>query len=482
MNATAKPPARPAKLQLLGRTLVLQLHMVVRTLRIHDPTNRALLIATENLKDTINTIWAALDKTVRVQFVDGVVYLNDVRIRMDSSAHEQVQSLQNEFEERGLGGLAFARPVDSAALKDFLFRFSRPVANDEDRRELRKSLEEFKKLALELLDPSYFKDGLEEQALLRVDKKTFALQTYAKSIVAVREFVRDLHLGKDPTQGKLHVTRIVQDMVDIATERVNFTLKLAAIKTADEYAFNHAANTCILAIVLGRALKIDRLQLVDLGMSALFADVGFALLPPELLNRPQDLDEVEKSALRNAMVRQIRGVVGRGQVNDGLMRRVIVAFEHHMPYLDSEAGKPRPLHIFSRIVSVADAFDALTTRRPWREGFTADEAIRLLMQEAGTKFDPLVVKVLINLLGLYPLGCPVRLKSGETAVVYHNSNDPRLFDKPWVKVILDTRGKRVKRTLVRNLAGGQGPTHEIESVISAGRLGADVDPAMFAII
>ncbi|MEO1337596.1 MAG: hypothetical protein AAFV29_18275, partial [Myxococcota bacterium] len=56
---------RSTKVQLLGRTLVLQLHMVIRTLRIHDPTNRALLIATENLKDTINTLWAALDKTVR---------------------------------------------------------------------------------------------------------------------------------------------------------------------------------------------------------------------------------------------------------------------------------------------------------------------------------------------------------------------------------------------------------------------------------
>ncbi|MEL7372564.1 MAG: HD domain-containing phosphohydrolase, partial [Myxococcota bacterium] len=447
---------RSTKVQLLGRTLVLQLHMVIRTLRIHDPTNRALLIATENLKDTINTLWAALDKTVRVQFVEGVVYLNDVRIRMDLSTQGQVQTLQDEFVQRGLGGLAFARPVDSAALKDFLLRFSRPVNSDDDRKVLRAELESFRNFALELLEPAYFTAGFQEEEQLRVDKKTFALQTYAKSIVAVREFIRSVQKSEPSPDDRLQVTRIVQDMVDIATERVNFLLKLAAIKTADEYAYNHAANTCVLAIVLGRALNVDRLQLVDLGLSALFADIGFALLPSEVLDTPTTLSESERAILRDSMVRQIRAIVGRGQITEGLMRRVIVAFEHHVPYFNAEADRPNELHLFSRIVAVADTFDALTTRRPWREGYTADEAIRLIMEDAGSKFDPLVVKVLVNLLGLYPLGCAVRLVSGETAVVYHNSNDPRLFDRPWVKVLLDEHGQRVKRTIVRNLANGDG--------------------------
>ena len=481
MSLTVHRSSKSAKIQLLGRTLVLQLQMVIRTLRIHDPTNRALLIATENLKDTINTLWAALDKTVRLQFVDGVVYLNDVRIRMDISAHEQVEVLQKEFAERGLGGLAFARPVDSAALKDFLLRFSRPVTTDEERRQLRSELEAFRDLALELLDPAHFSAGLEEEEHLRVDKKTFALQTYAKSIVAVREFVRAVQDGNDPTQGKLQVTRIVQDLVDIATERVNFLLKLAAIKTADEYAFNHAANTCVLSIILGRALMVDRLRLVDLGLSALYADIGFALLPPELTETAVKLSETERAAVRDAMIRQIRAILGQGQINDGMMRRVVVAFEHHQSYLDPGTGKARQLHLFSRIVSVADAFDALTTRRPWREGYTADEAVRMLMEDAGEKFDPLVVKVLINLLGLYPLGCAVRLESGETAVVYHNSNDPRLFDRPWVKVIFDQGGQRVKRTIVRNLANGEGPGHRIQAVIPSSQV-PGIDPAMVSIL
>ena len=107
------------KLQTLAKRMVLQLHMVLKTVRIHDPNNNALLVTTENLKDTINTLWAALGG-IKFQFVDDVAYLNDVRVRLDSSASEQVAWLRGEFTQRGLGGLAFSRPVGTLALREFL--------------------------------------------------------------------------------------------------------------------------------------------------------------------------------------------------------------------------------------------------------------------------------------------------------------------------------------------------------------------------
>ena len=163
-------PGATAKLQRLGRTLVLQLHRVLRTMRIHDPTNKALLIATENLKDTINTLWAALDGDVRLQFVEGGVYLNDVRGRLDVSANEQVNLLEKEFEERGLGGIAFSRPVDSRSLRDFLLSFAAPIENEQDLEACKRSLEEFRELALEPLGPRAFNDCFEEEQALRIDK------------------------------------------------------------------------------------------------------------------------------------------------------------------------------------------------------------------------------------------------------------------------------------------------------------------------
>lgn len=468
-----------AKLQGLAQRLVLQLHMVLRTLRIHDPGNRALLVATENLKDSINTLWAAVEGPVRLQFVEGEVYANDVRLRFEPGLRDQVRSLEQELLQRELGGLAFARPVDSAGLRDFLIAFGRSAPTDEGAADLRTALLEMRDLAVELLDPARF-EAAEEAGELRIDKKTFALQTYAKSIVAVREFVDSLKEGRD-ADNRLRITRIVMDLVDIATERVNFLLRLSAIKQADNYDFNHATNTCILSIILGRALEVDRLALVDLGTSAILADVGFALLPPELIRTERKLSDAERHDVRDAMARQIRALIGTGQLTDAMMRRVIVAYEHHLPFTHPESGKQGYTHLFSRIVQVADAFDALTTRRPWREGYTADEALRILVQDAGERYDPLIVKMLVNLLGMHPLGSAVRLGTGEVGVVYHNPSDPEHFGQPWVRLVRDEHGQPILRTVIRNLANVEGPAGQIVANVRPREL-EGLDPGIAIIL
>ncbi len=469
------------KRQLLGRRLVLQLHMVLRTMRIHDPTNKALLIATENLRDTINTLWASLDGVVQIQFVEGVVYLNDMRLRLEFTIRDQVLFLQREFEVREMGGLAFSRPVDSVTLRNFILAFVRPIESQKDVESMRRSLEEFKELALELLGPKEFSDGESEDSELRIDRKTFAVQTYSKAIIATREFVHAIRDGNDPMAGKLPLTRIVQDLVDIATERVNFLLKLSAIKQAFDYDFNHAANTCVLSIILGRALNIGRVDLVDLGTAALLADVGFALVSSDMAAQDAELSPKERVELHEAMIRQIRSIIGRGKLNDAMIRRVIVAYEHHKPYRDPETKKVAKIHIFSRVVAVADAFDALTTRRPWREGYTADEALNILLRDSGQKFDPLVVRVLVNLMGLYPLGSAVRLDSGEIAVVYHNSHDPKFFEKPWVKVVRDADGNAIKGTAIRNLADHDGAGNRVVRMARGRELGG-LDAGMCVVL
>lgn len=457
------------KVQAMGRQLVTQLTMVLRTSRIHDPTNNALLIATENLKDTINTLWAALNG-IRLQFVEELVYLNDARLRMDPSLLTHVEHLRKDFAARGLGGLAFQRPVDTATLRDFLVLLAKPPQGENDFDELKRSLSEMKELALELLEQRTFADqGTADE--IRVDKKTFALQTYAKSVVAAKEAMKLVQSGEDPMKGRVSVTRVVQDLIDIATERVNFLLKLGAIKKSDEYPFNHAANTCVLSLVIGKALRIDRLELVDLGTAAFFADMGFSLLPADILDKPEEMTEETREAVRDAMMRTVRMLIGDGKINASVMRRTIVAYEHHLPYMDPKTGHPMETHLFSRIVAVADAYDALTTRRPWRDGYPPDEALRILGEEAGQRFDPMIVKILVNLMGLYPLGSTVRLDSGELAVVYHNSNDPRLFEKPYVRVVRDASNQPIKKTVIRNLAEHQGPGGTILGVVSASETG-----------
>lgn len=478
MTQSAVRAALTPKIQTNGRKLVMQLYMVLRTSRIHDPSNNALLVATENLKDTINALWAALG-SVRLQFIEDLVYLNDVRLRMDAAMMQHVDELKKTFTARGLGGLAFSRPVDTLALRDFLVLLAKPITSEDDQVAFRESLEAMKNIALELLGQRSFVDDHDEE--IKIDKKTFALQTYAKSVVAARECATAMAEGHDPFVGKLHVLRIIQDLVDIATERVNFLLKVSAIKSASDYTSNHAANTCVLSIVIGKALKIDRLALVDLGVGAFLADMGFALSESELLERTDELSDAERRELVDAMGATVRRLIGDGRINTPAILRAIIAYEHHTPYLDEQTGRPNDLNLFSRIVAVADAYDALTTKRPWREGFPPDEALKMMMKDAGTKFDPVMVKILVNLLGLYPLGCVVKLDSGETAVVYHNSNDPHRFEQPWVKVVRDAQGQRIKKTVIRDLAEHEGEGSKIVGTVAAPDLDG-IDPAMIVAV
>ncbi|MBI4820696.1 MAG: hypothetical protein HY791_30810 [Deltaproteobacteria bacterium] len=450
--------------QALGRRLVAQIHQLLRTFRIHDSSNRALTVATETLRDTINQLFDEVGP-IRIQFVDDQVYLNDVRLRADTTTLEHATVLYSELRTRNMGGLAFAKRVETAGLQTFLTHLAAPVENPEDVARLRQSLEGLRDVAIDLLGPRSFgdADGASEQ--IRIDKKTFALQAYAKAQVAAHECFDAMKNGLDPLEARLSPNRVVQDMVDIATERVNFLLKLGVIKQSADYPSGHAANTCVLAIILGKGLGLSRLDLAELGLAGLFADVGFVLMSQDLLNEPRALTPEEKKEVLSEMIQGARGLIGKGKISDATIRRVIVAHEHHEPF-----NGPKRLHPFSRIIAVADAYDALTTTRPWREGYTADEALRILIEEAGKRFDPIVVKTLTNLMGLYPLGSHVRLDSGEVAIIYHNSNDPALFEKPWVRVVYDVQNKPIQRTLIRKLAEHQGPGGQIIEFVGSEQL------------
>jgi len=122
-----------------------------------------------------------------------------------------------------------------------------------------------------------------------------------------------------------------------------------------------------------------------------------------------------------------------------LLRRLVVAFEHHIAFDGSgypEALRGGKTDLFTRIVAIVDAFDAMTTRRPARQAMPPDEALRNLLSNAGTRYDPLVLKVFVNTVGIYPVGTVLQLSNGMYGMVVITGRSPHL-DRPKVKVIAD---------------------------------------------
>jgi hypothetical protein len=402
--------------QALGRRVVGQMVAVLRMLRVHDPRNQAVSSAVEALVSHLNGLIAILGGQAQIQFVDDALYLNEVRLPGGPVWSEPIDVLKRELDARKIGGISLSAPVEPLGLLALLGAIAKVQEGDRDgARRLREVVTTIKpRLAIELLESRSFLDRDEYEAL-RGGRRRFALDCYARAMVAFRESLDATRLGMDPLSGRLPIVRIVQDLIEVAEERPDFLLSLPISARLSEgdgalppYPQRHAANTCLYAVLIGKVLRLPRVGLLELGTAALTADIGFAMLKEDLAERDRAWSENERAQVLAAMIKSSEALIQSGPINDARMRWSIVIFEHHTPYLDA-GGRPADLHTDSKIVAVADAFDALTTRRPWREALSHKEALGLLRSEAGSRYDPVVVGALAGLLATYSAMISARL-------------------------------------------------------------------------
>jgi HD-GYP domain-containing protein (c-di-GMP phosphodiesterase class II) len=399
-----------AELQAYARRAITQLNNAVRTLRIHEPTAPSVTSVLEALAGSLNGLADHFDASVRLEVASDVVFVNEVRVRITATSAAQVEVLEGELRSRNIGGLTFQRPVRVEAIRTFLAAFARKAESAEDRDRLLRQLTTLgRDFGVELLESRALLNA-EEAAETTRDPKQAALEIYARLVVAFDTFVATLEDGGDPLEGRLGVVRLAQELVDLTAERTDHLLSLPLLRRANAAAFDkavpryasaHAAQTAVWAALIGRALELDRLALLDLGVSALLGDIGFALLPESLTDRQGTMGPDELRELQRAMTRATGALLGHGRIDEAMKRHLVVAYEHHGYYVDPDTGAPADMHVLSRITAVACAFDAMTSARPWRPAMTQKKALEILRREAGTRFDPVVVHALSNVLTTY---------------------------------------------------------------------------------
>lgn len=400
----------PAEVQSWARRTIAQLNNAIRTLRIHEPSHPSVTAIVDPLATSLNSLAAHFGKTLTIELASDVVLFNEVRFRVTATSAAQVEVFRAELEGRRIGGLAFQPPVRADALRTYLHVFAKKPESPEERDRLTRSLVALgRDHGIRLLDPRTFVDE-EDAELIRTSQRTFALEAYARLIVAFEVFVSALEDGEDPLEGRLHIVQLVQHLIDVSVDRVDHLLSIPLLRraagsafdrAAPRYASVHAANMCVWAVLIGRVLGMERVALLDLGISALLGDLGFAVLPEAMTEREMELSAEERELVRAAMTRASGALLGAGRVNESMKRHLIVAHEHHNPYVDPATGRPAHLHVLSRITAVACAFDAMTSPRPWRQAMTQKKAMSILRGSSGGKFDPVVVEALGSLLSTY---------------------------------------------------------------------------------
>ncbi len=230
---------------------------------------------------------------------------------------------------------------------------------------------------------------------------------------------------------------IVNSLIELLTKDKIGLMGAATIKKYDEDTAHHSVNVCILSLLMGSRLQFDPTLTSALGLAALLHDIGKVRIPLDVLRKTGEFTHADREIMKRHTVhgaQLLRNLPGKARLG------MIVAFEHHANYdlsgYPDIVTKEHP-HILSRLVQIVDAFDAATSsRRIYRRPLAPDDAMRFILEGAGTIFDPELARVFLSTMGAYPVGTVVRLNTGELAVVkLPAERDTR---QPTVRVFADS--------------------------------------------
>lgn len=387
---------------------------------------------------------AILDKGEAIfKLRQNAIYFNDTKLKFAFSNYYLLKFMIDEFQKRDTGMICFRRGIEVEDLKKFILVFAKkPSESEHAPEDLQNELVEagVKNIALEKMSPS---DKTESQ-------KKDIMKTYFLSITHLKEIFEKYQ--KEECIPLTTTRRLMQALFDNVEEDEAFIQGLTTIKNFDEYTLNHSVNVCLLALSLGKRLGLDRNELVDLAIGAIFHDYGNLDIPKEILLKPGKLDESERDIIEHHPHYGAEKLIRMKTTSIVPLRAINIALEHHAR--EGQGGYPhytkkKNINLFSKIVKVTDVFDALTTARPYRtRSFTRGEALSMMLEKSGDEFDSLILKVFVNMMGACPVGSLVLLNTGEIGIVFELNPDPSFLLRPTVKVLTDREGSRIPGELV----------------------------------
>jgi hypothetical protein len=203
-----------------------------------------------------------------------------------------------------------------------------------------------------------------------------------------------------------------------------------------------SVNTAILAAFIAMELKFSHHKVMQIVTGALLHDVGMLRLPGEITNKSGGLSEAELLRVQAHPLYTYKIITKELLYPEDVG---LVALQHHERW-DGE-GYPRRISganidMGARIVSVADAFEAMVSEKPYRNSMMGYQAMKNLLSDNSRRFDPDVLKAFIKTMGIYPIGSVIMLNNGSIARVTEVQGDAPL--RPKIRLLIDEFGKMYK--------------------------------------
>ena len=271
---------------------------------------------------------------------------------------------------------------------------------------------------------------------------------------AVVSMFEEARMGNTVNEGG--AKQLVEEIAESVSRNPGALISLARLKTADDYTYMHSVAVCAMMVALAKQLKLDEAQTRSLGLAGLMHDLGKAVMPMHVLNKPGKLSPEEFEVIKSHPVEGHK-ILSAGPDLDPIV--LDVCLNHHEKTDGSgypNGLKAEQISLFAKMGAVCDVYDAITSNRPYKVGWDPAESLRKMAEWSHGHFDAKVFKAFVKCMGIYPVGSLVRLTSGRIGVVVDNTG--KSFTKPIVKIFFSTKSNM--RILPQLIDLSQGDIYE----------------------
>jgi len=423
----------------LGTQLVTQIYVLIKSSRIHGIENAALDQPVNSILTLVNTL--GKDKPVTLRLESDFLFLGENHLKVTVQRIAVFMGLIDNFNLWHIGAISLEPTVQSKDLREFAHLLVTLDPAVETLASLKQHMAN-RGVGGILLEEPKFKSG-------RLDPRTQTLHLSKNSYGLAASAVGDLdhNVKEGGTISFKSAKRAIQNIVDMMAYDESALMGLTNLRCHDEYTHNHSVNVSVLSIALANRVGYPKVELADLGLAALFHDMGKASIPIEVLNKPGEFSEEEWEAMRRHPTEGVLDLTKERGINNLPGRMAAAAFEHHMNFDFSGYPKlatPWKQSLTGRILMIADCYDAMTSSRVYRrDPIPPERVLKIMWGKSGQSFDPLLLKLFVTCVGIMPIGSLVLLDSNELAVVTRAPMDKENAERPWVKIVADTQGNSI---------------------------------------
>jgi len=393
-----------------GHRFVFLLNGLARTSRLYTGDNAALDAPAADFDAVLRGLIELLG-AVHLVNVEDQVFVNDVRLRVRPNEEVVIGTFATELQRHEVGGISFHAPLEMFETRLLAQALGAPAGNP-PRAALAEVVAGVR--SIEIFGRYRFRVTGERPAT-----RPSPAEAARHAAVVARQALAALGGGRLPNP--LPVRRAVVDLVDSSPGQ-DARLAVAPLRGgAGGAGERHLVSVCHLALLLGRALGLSEGALADLGVAAMLHDVGYVA--------GGDRNSHPSAGLR-LLLRQ-RGF------HEGKVRRLRMVLEHHLNARDDGSGVPS---LYSRILRIADDYDVLVAPRPGLAALPPPTALGSMWAARGSLYDPDLLALFLQTLGLYPPGSLLELSNGPWVVSVSGGRDEERFAWPVVRLVRDGSG------------------------------------------